>query len=518
MKLQALVQASREVGATRSRKQKTGRLATLLRQLDPDEVAIGVSYLAGVLPQGRIGLGPAILHELGDAPTAAAASLTLREVDEALEAVARTRGAGSSAARKERLGRLFARATPDERELLARLVLGELRQGALVGLMVEAVAEACRIDAARLRRAAMLAGSVVEVAVVALTEGEAGLARFALRPFSPVLPMLASPSEGVPDALAQLGEAALEIKLDGARVQVHKDGDEVRVYSRRLHEVSARVPEVVELARALPARSLVLDGEAITLRSDGTPQPFQVTLRRFGRTLEVERMRVELPLTSFFFDALAIDGHVLIDRPARERLTALDALVPEPLRVPRRVTSQLEEATRFFDEAVARGHEGLMAKSLSAGYEAGSRGASWLKIKPAHTLDLVVLAVEPGSGRRRGWLSNLHLGARDPASGGFVMLGKTFKGMTDAMLAWQTEHLGALALGREGGVVHVRPELVVEVAFDDVQVSPQYPGGLALRFARVKRYRTDKRAEDADTLEAVRRVARARHGETAGSR
>lgn len=506
MQLHALVEASRDVAATRSRKQKTARLAALLRALPPDEVAIGVSYLAGVLPQGRIGLGWAVFRDLDAGPPASAPSLTLREVHDTFDAVAATRGAGSAAARKELLGRLFARATHDERKLVARLVLGELRQGALVGLMVEAVAEATGIDAGAVRRAAMLAGSAVDVSVAALTEGEAGLARFALTLFAPVLPMLASPSEDIEDAIEQLGEAAFELKLDGARVQVHKDGDEVRVYSRRLHDVTSRVPEIVEAVRALPARSLILDGEAIALREDGTPHPFQVTMRRFGRKLEVERMRGELPLTSFFFDALYVEGQPLIDAPMRTRLAALDQAVTMEQRVPRLVTGDLEQATRFFDEAIARGHEGLMAKSLEAGYEAGNRGASWLKLKPAHTLDLVVLAVEQGSGRREGWLSNLHLGARDPEHGGFVMLGKTFKGMTDAMLAWQTEHLGGLAIAREGHVVHVRPELVVEIAFNDVQESPQYPGGLALRFARVKRYRTDKRPEDADTIGAVRRI------------
>ncbi len=506
MLLDALVQASREVGATRSRKQKTARLAALLRQLPADEVRVGVSYLAGALPQGRIGLGWAVLRDLDAGPPASAPSLALREVDGTFEALAATRGSGSATTRKELLGRLFARATQEERELVTRLVLGELRQGALVGLMVEAVAEATGIDVGSVRRAAMLAGSAVDVSVAALTEGEAGLSRFALTVFAPVLPMLASPSEGVEEALEELGEAAFELKLDGARVQVHKQDEGVRVYSRRLHDVTSRVPEIVEAVRALPARSLILDGEAIALRDDGTPQPFQVTMRRFGRKLEVERMRGELPLTSVFFDALYLDGQPLIDAPMRTRLAALDQAVAVEQRVPRLVTGELQEASRFFEEAIARGHEGLMAKSLEAGYEAGNRGASWLKLKPAHTLDLVVLAVEEGSGRRRGWLSNLHLGARDPAHGGFVMLGKTFKGMTDAMLAWQTEHLGRLAMGRDGHVLHVRPELVVEIAFNDVQESPQYPAGLALRFARVKRYRADKQAKDADTIDTVRRI------------
>ncbi len=506
MLLHALVAASNDVASTRSRKQKTARLAALMRELAPGEITIGVSYIAGVLPQGRIGLGWAIFRDLDAGAPASTPSLTLREVHQAFDDIASMSGAGSAARRKERLGALFARATHEERELIARLVLGELRQGALVGLMVEAVAEATEIDAAQVRRAAMLAGSAVDVAAAALKEGERGLSRFELTRFAPVLPMLASPSDDVDSALERLGEAAFELKLDGARVQVHRRGDDVRVYSRSLHDVTSRVPEIVESVRAMPARELILDGEAIALREDGSPQPFQTTMRRFGRKLDVERMREELPLTSLYFDVLYVDGQPLIDAPARARIEALGEAVTSEHRVPRIVSADPAIAAAFFEDAIRRGHEGLMAKSLDAGYEAGSRGFSWLKLKPAHTLDLVVLAVEEGSGRRRGWLSNLHLGARDPDKGGFVMLGKTFKGMTDAMLAWQTEHLRALAIGREGHVVHVKPELVVEIAFNDVQESPQYPGGLALRFARVKRYRTDKRADEADTIDAVRRI------------
>ena len=351
----------------------------------------------------------------------------------------------------------------------------------------------------------MMAGALPPVAAAALAQGSAGLARFRLRLLEPVQPMLAQPAADVDEALASLGEAALEWKLDGARVQVHKDGEEVRVFSRTLRDVTAVAPEVVEAVRRMPASSLVLDGEAIALRPDGSPEPFQVTMRRFGRKLEAARLREELPLSVLFFDALHAGGEDLVARPARERHAALAAAVPDALRVPRLVTADRAAAAAFLDEALERGHEGLLAKSLSAPYEAGRRGASWLKVKRAHTLDLVVLAVEWGSGRRKGFLSNLHLGARDPDAGGFVMLGKTFKGMTDALLAWQTERLRALALGTtDGYVVHVRPELVVEIAFDGLQSSPRYPAGLALRFARVKRYRTDKRPEDADTIDAVR--------------
>jgi DNA ligase-1 len=351
----------------------------------------------------------------------------------------------------------------------------------------------------------MLAGELPEVARAVLTEGRSGLARFHLQLFRPLQPMLASPAADLSEALDRLGEAALELKLDGARVQVHKAGDDVRVYSRRGNDVTLAVPELVETVQALPARQLLLDGETIALRPDGSPLPFQATMRRFGRKLDVDRLRGELPLTSFFFDILHLDGQDLIDRPAGERFAAMAEAMPD-LTVPRLVTADSDEADAFFAQALAQGHEGIMAKATDGPYEAGRRGFSWLKIKPAHTLDLVVLAAEWGHGRRQGWLSNLHLGARDPDNGGFVMLGKTFKGMTDERLAWQTKRLQELALGTDSWTVHVRPELVVEVAFSDVQESPQYPGGMALRFARVKRYREDKTAAEADTIGAVRKI------------
>lgn len=506
MQLAELVSASRDVASTRSRNRKIARLARFLRELEGESIDIGTSYVAGVLPQGRIGLGWATLRDIDAGPAASTPSLTLLDVHRAFDEVAKARGSGSGAKRKAILGALFARATEEERELLKRLVLGELRQGALVGVMVEAVAEASGVNPAKVRRAAMLAGSSVEVAAAALREGEAGLSRFSLTVFSPVLPMLASPADDVDEALERLGEAALELKLDGARVQVHKQEGDVRVYSRRLHDVTERVPEIVRAVRAMPARELILDGEAIALREDGSPHPFQTTMRRFGRKRDVARMESELPLTSLFFDLLLIDGEVLLDRDARARIAALDQAVTIEHRVPRILTADPAQANAYYDDAIRHGHEGVMAKSLESVYEAGRRGASWLKLKPAHTLDLVVLAAEEGSGRRRGWLSNLHLGARDPEHGGFVMLGKTFKGMTDRMLAWQTERLGELAIAREGHIVHVKPELVVEIAFNDVQESPIYPAGLALRFARVKRYRQDKRPEDADTIDTVRQI------------
>jgi len=349
----------------------------------------------------------------------------------------------------------------------------------------------------------MFTGRLGTVARVALSEGAAGLARFAVALHRPVQPMLAQPADGIAAALAQLGTAALEWKVDGARVQVHKAGADIKVYTRNLNDVTVSVPEIVEALQALPAQALILDGEAVALAAGGAPLPFQLTMRRFGRKLDVERLRAELPLAVYFFDCLHRDGESLIDRPARERFDALAGAVPAPLVIPRLITADVAAAEDFYADALARGHEGVMAKALDAPYEAGSRGAGWLKVKRAHTLDLVVLAAEWGHGRRRGWLSNLHLGARDPA-GGWVMLGKTFKGMTDALLEWQTRELLARECARDGITVHVRPELVVEIAFNDLQASPQYTGGLALRFARVKGYRPDKRADEADTIDTVR--------------
>lgn len=505
MLLRDVVESSAHVGANAGRLHKVAELAALLVRLPPAEAAIAVSYLIGRLPQGRIGIGGASLAETAGEP-ATAASLTLPEVDRAFQALAETKGAGSASGRRDALAVLYRRATPEEQSFLTRLLLGELRQGALEGVMVDAVARATRLPPAEVRAAAMLAGDLPTVARAALAEGRGGLARFGLRLFTPIKPMLAQSAADLEEALGVLGTAALEYKLDGARVQLHKADGEVRVYSRRLNDVTDSVPEVVEAARDLPVDRLILDGEAIALTPAGRPQPFQLTMRRFGRRLEVERLRAELPLAVFFFDCLHRDGEDLIARPSAERFGALESFVPPGRRVGRIVTAGRDEAEAFLGEALACGHEGVMVKSLAAPYMAGARGSGWLKIKRAHTLDLVVLAAEWGHGRRQGWLSNLHLGARDPADGGYVMLGKTFKGMTDEMLAWQTEKLLALAERRDRHTVYVRPALVVEIAFNDVQASPQYPAGLALRFARVKAYRPDKAPEEADTIETVRRL------------
>jgi DNA ligase-1 len=440
------------------------------------------------------------------------ATLELSEVDAAFERISQVAvGKGSTGERQRLLRELFTRATRDEQDFLFRLVIGELRQGAVEGLMLEAVARAAKVPAERVRRARMMAGDLTSVAKAALTGDSAELAGFATQLFRPVHPMLAGSADDAEVAIDELGEALLEYKLDGARIQVHKAGDQVSVYSRRLNDVTPAVPELVEAVRALPARELILDGEVIALRADGTPYPFQTTMSRFGRKLEIERLRREFPLTPFFFDLLYLNGSALIDEPARRRLTALGEAIPQPMLVPRLLTSSAPEAQRFLQTALERGHEGIMVKSLDALYEAGHRGRRWLKVKPANTLDLVVLAAEWGHGRRHGWLSNLHLGARDPA-GGFVMLGKTFKGMTDEMLEWQTRKLLELEVARDGITVHVRPELVVEVAFNEVQASTQYPGGVALRFARIKRYRTDKHAAEADTIGSVQAIYRRMSG------
>jgi len=506
MQLHELVTTSAAVRATRGRLEKIGLLAELLMRLEPAEIPIAIGFLIGWPRQGRLGVGWATAA--GPRPPAAVTpALSLADVDARFAALKGLRGPRSGADRHRLLGELLARATGAEQDFLVALLTGEVRQGALEGIMLEAVARAAGVPADRLRRAVMLAGDLAVVAGSVLAAGEAGLAGYAVQVFRPVQPMLADSAADLPDAMDALGEAVLEWKLDGARIQVHRQDDRVAVYTRSLNEVTAAVPEVVEAVRGLPARELVLDGEVIALGPAGRPLPFQETMRRFGRKRDVESLRTELPLAPFFFDLLLLDGADLLDQPLSTRLSTLDALLPVALRVPRIVTGRIEDAEAFRHEALERGHEGVMAKSPLAPYAAGRRGSAWLKVKTARTLDLVVLAAEWGSGRRKGRLSNLHLGARDPGTGRFVMLGKTFKGMTDALLEWQTAELLARATGREGHIVHVRPELVVEVAFNEVQRSAQYPGGVALRFARIKGYRSDKLAAEADTIDAVRAFA-----------
>ncbi|HEX3597597.1 MAG TPA: ATP-dependent DNA ligase [Polyangiaceae bacterium] len=506
MLFQEIAEASRAVSETRSRSTKIELLAACLSRMAPEEAEIGVGFLSGELRQGKIGLGYATIRGLATPSPAAEPSLTLSDVDAALERIAAISGARSTSLRAAALTELFGRATALEQPFLERLLLGELRQGALEGILLDAVAKAAKVSAANVRRAVMLAGDAKRVAAAALAGGEARLAEFRVQVLCPVGPMLAQTATSLTEAFDGKDELSLEHKLDGARIQVHKDGSDVRVFTRSLNDVTDRVPEIVEMALALPARQLILDGEAIALGKDGRPAPFQTTMRRFGRKLDVHALRGELPLHPFFFDLLYADAGELLDHPEGERFRELERLTAPSQRVERLVARSPEEAEKFLARALELGHEGVMAKAVSSPYEAGRRGASWLKIKKAHTLDLVVLAAEWGSGRRKGFLSNLHLGARDPKSAGFVMLGKTFKGLTDELLRWQTAKLQTLELTRSDWVVYVRPELVVEIAFDGVQTSSQYPGGMALRFARVKRYREDKPAFEADTIDTVRAI------------
>ena len=517
---ESLAQASLDVAATRSRLQKVKLISDCLRRVPADELPLAVKFLTGELMQGKIGVGGAAIRKAWEAASAGetesemqppdATAVTLSEVDACCRDVAAIRGKGSTAKRHVALVRLLTRLSPEGQRFLAGLLLGELRHGALEGLMIDAIASASEIAASTVRRAVMLSGDAAVVAGVAREAGAAGLQQFSVELFRPLQPMLAEPAEDLKQAMGRLGTVALEYKLDGVRVQVHKQGADVRVYTRHLKEVTHAVPEVVELTRDLPADRLILDGEVLAFRPDGRPQPFQVTMKRFGRSREIDKMRRELPLDVVFFDCLLAD-QPLIDAETEARHAALRTCVPEPLQVPQLVTASLHEATDFLDAAMAAGHEGVMLKSLEAPYAAGGRGRSWLKLKPAHTLDLVVLAAEWGSGRRQGWLSNLHLGARDATSGQFVMIGKTFKGLTDEMLAWQTRELLQIETGRDAATVMVRPQWVVEIAFNEVQRSPHYASGYALRFARVKRYRDDKLATEADTIQQVEQLFRQRH-------
>jgi DNA ligase 1 len=573
--LSEVVEVSAGVAATSARNAKIAQIAALLARVEPGQVAVAVAFLSGELLQGQIGVGYATIGELfraadaagagtaraadgagddgGRAGGGAAGALTLTEVDAAFSEIGAVTGPGSVAQRRQRLSALFARATEPEREFLVRLLAGDLRQGALEGVMTDAVARAADVPAEEVRRAHQLGGSLAEVARAALGgvgpddsgPGDSGpadtrpgdtrpggggaaaepavrraltaLRSFTLRVGRPARPMLAASAPDVAAALGRISPAAAEWKIDGIRIQVHRAGRDVAVFTRTLDDITARVPEIAEAALALPVTAVVLDGEAVALAPDGTPRPFQITAARTASQADVARMREQTPLTPFLFDLLHLNGADLIDAPASERHRRLSQIAPATLLIPRIVTADLAEAEAFFANAVARGHEGVVLKSLDAPYRAGRRGGEWIKVKPRHTLDLVILAAEWGHGRRRGVLSNLHLGARDPETGGLVMLGKTFKGLTDEMLAWQTTRLLELAdppvaatasadLRQAYGVVRVRPELVVEIAFDGVQASRRYPGGLALRFARVLRYRPDKKAADADTIDAVRAV------------
>ncbi len=491
-----LAATSAAVTAVSGRKAKISHLAAALREsCDPDEIAAASAFLSGEMRQRQIGVGYASLRELP--PPAQLPTLSVLDVDRALAEIGAVAGVGSQGRRKALVQALFGRATADEQRLLVAIIGGELRQGAQAGLMADAIAVAAEVPVASIRRALLLSGDLKTVAAAALVGGEPALHEFTLSVGRPIAPMLAQSAPDIGAALEATGvPAAVDAKLDGVRIQVHRQGDDVAVFSRSLDDLTGRMPEIVTAVRNLPLRSVVLDGEALAVGIGGRPRPFQETASRGMR-------RESGSLQGFYFDLLHVDGQDLIDEPGTRRWAALDTYLPESMLVRRVVVTDSQDGARVFHEALAAGQEGVVVKAADAAYDVGRRGAAWVKVKPRHTFDLVILAAEWGHGRRQGWLSNLHLGARDPV-GGFVMLGKTFKGLTDQMLTWQTERLLSLATEKGDWVVRVRPELVVEIAFDGVQRSTRYPGGVALRFARVLRYREDKRPNDADTIDAVR--------------
>jgi DNA ligase-1 len=529
MLLKRVVDTSAAVAGSPSRLAKVAEIAALLREVSPAEIPIAVAFLSGELTQRQIGVGYAAIVDLlgprgggelpaGLGPPPAEPTLTLSQADDAFGAIGALAGPGSQADRRQLLGELLSQATEEERQFLVRLLAGDLGQGALAGVMTEAVASAAGVPAAAVRRAYQFGGSLARAALAALSgpaddtdRALAALGAVTLQVGAPLRPMLAATAPTLEAALGRISPAAVDWKIDGIRIQVHKDGPDITVFTRTLDDITGRLPEIVAVARSVGAARAILDGEAIALHPDGRPRPFQVTSARTASQGDMDRLAEQTPLTAFFFDLLHQDGTDLIDAPASERFERLSAVAPAGTVIPRLVTADLGEATAFFDDAIARGHEGVVVKSLDAGYGAGRRGGDWIKVKPRHTLDLVVLAAEWGHGRRQGWLSNLHLGARDASTGEMVMLGKTFKGLTDALLTWQTARFLEIAdppqdqaAPRPHGVVRVRPELVVEIAFDGVQASSRYPGGVTLRFARVLRYRDDKTAAEADTIEAVR--------------
>jgi DNA ligase 1 len=498
-----VVTASSEVADTSSRSRKVAILAELLSRLDPGEIVPAVGFLAGVPRQGRVGVGYSTIYKLEHEP-AEAASLTIGHLDNAITAVRETTGSGSAAARRQILSDLFARATEAEADFVRRLFTGELRQGALAGLMIDAVAKAAGVPGELARRALMLSGDLTRTAEIAIADGEEGLRDVGFEIFRPIFPMLASTAESAGDAVASFERASVEWKLDGIRIQIHRRGEEVRVYTRNLNEITETLPGIVRAVRGLPVTQAVLDGEALWMTGDG-PAAFQETVSQIDSEAPPEG------IVTFLFDALHVDGDDLLDAPLEERAARLEAIAPE-LKIPSVVTSDADAAERVLEEALHAGHEGIVVKDASSRYSAGRRGKAWRKVKPVRTYDLVVLGAEWGHGRRQGRLSNLHLGARDPRTGEFVMVGKTFKGMTDDLLEWQTQELLAREAERHGIAVMVRPELVVEIALDGVQSSTRYPGGVALRFARVKRYRPDKDAAEADTIDDLRGLLRAGAG------
>ena len=503
MLLKDLVDVSKKVGATTRKKEKAYLLAECLKRGKGEEIALAASYLSGQIPQGSLGIGWAVLQKTLRNLDKQPRSLSLQEVNRFFDQIAQSKGEGSAAKKAKTLRDLFSLVRDDEKEFLVGLIMSEIRQGALEGLLVEAIAQASDLAVERIQRGVMFSGNVGEVARIALEEGNEGLSRFQPRLFHPIAPMLANAAEEEGDALARWGRVACEFKIDGARIQIHKNGGEIRVFTRHLKEVTERVPEIVAAARDFRLDKAIFEGETVALRPDVRPLPFQTTMRRFGRVQDIERIKKEIPITSYFFDLLYLDGATLVDEPLSKRFELLSANLPPEYRIPQIVTTDEKVAGEFLKKSLEAGHEGIMAKGVDSPYMAGHRGFYWLKIKPAKTLDLVILAAEWGHGRRKGWLSNLHLGARDPESGQFVMLGKTFKGLTDEMLQWQTERLLSLETCRDEWTVYVRPKLVAEIAFNDLQESPRYPGGVALRFARVKRYREDKSPSEADTIQRI---------------
>jgi len=498
-----VVAVSKEVSETGSRSRKVAILAELLRRLHPSEVPVGVGFLSGVPWQGRVGIGRSAIYGL-DAPPAGEPSLTVGDVDRAISEIEAATGGGSISERKRLLHRLFARATEEEADFLRRLFTGELRQGALAGLMADAVASAAGVSGGIARRALMLSGDLTRMAKIAMTDGESGLREVGFEIFRPILPMLASTAENLTEAVSGFELASVEWKLDGIRIQIHRREREVRVYTRNLNDITAALPGIVAATLRLPVNQAVLDGEALWV-ADGTPAPFQDTVSRIDRDAPPEGV------VTFLFDLLHVDGDDLLDAPLQIRAGRLQAIAPQ-LKIPSVLTSDPETARRVLDESLRAGHEGIVVKDAASTYAAGRRGKAWRKLKPVRTYDLVVLGAEWGHGRRRGWLSNLHLGARDPRSGRFAMVGKCFKGLTDELLKWQTEELLSRETGRHGIAVVVSPELVVEIALDGVQASTRYPAGLALRFARVRRYRPDKNADEADTIDDLRALLPAKRG------
>jgi len=504
--LKNLVEISETVSATTKKKEKASLLAHFLREAKEKDIFLLAFYLSGELPQGRLGVGWAMLQEASKESSFHSNPVSLIDLDRYFDIIAEEKGPGSSRKKIQILTEVFSRSDEKEKEFLVKLIMGEIRQGALEGLVLEAVARASSLSADRLQRSFMFSGNIGEVARTAMEEGASGLSRFQPSLFHPISPMLASPVEREEEAIERLGEAGWEYKIDGARIQVHKDGEEIRIFTRHLKEVTESIPEVVDLAKKFPMDKAIFEGEAIALREDSKPLPFQTTMRRFGRVKNVDRMRGEIPLRPFFFDLLYLDGGSLLETSYQERSTQLSERLKPQYLIPRIITAEAKKVQDLLIQSLKAGHEGLMAKGLESPYVAGQRGFSWLKIKPAQTLDLVVLAAEWGHGRRTGLLSNLHLGAKDKESGEFVMLGKTFKGLTDEMLRWQTKKLLELETERDEWTVYVKPELVIEIAFNDIQESPHYPGGLALRFARVKRFRQDKSPLETDTFQKIRAI------------